>query len=211
MLGTFLRGAGSVLPSIEYITAADVGDSLTTYTFSSQSIGEPSADRLVIVGATGFSFSSRTLSSATIGGTSATIHIGTGISAQFAGGIFSRSVPFGTTTDITVTFSGGMSLASIFIWVGRNFRSDATVGTGTATGSDNSVTLTTSAGGVGVGVARFGGGTSVTWTGLTGNVGLFGDTSVPASAASGSFSGLSQVIRANASVSSSRLIVASWR
>lgn len=211
MLGTFLKGAGSVLPSIEYITAANDEADLTTYTFSSQSIGAPSADRLVIVGATGFSSSSRTLSSATIGGVAATVHIGTGNSAQLAGGIFSRSVPFGTTTDITVTFSGGMLLASIFIWVGRNFRNDTPVGTGTGAGSDNSATLTTSDKGVGVGVVRFGGGSSVTWTGLTGNVGLFGNTSVPASAASGSFSGSSQVIRANASVSASRLFVASWR
>ena len=77
----------------------------TTYTFSAQNLGVASADRRIVVCVRGWADNSTTVSSATIGGVAATIHINQGMNFGSAA-IFSAIVPTGATGDIVITWGG---------------------------------------------------------------------------------------------------------
>jgi hypothetical protein len=101
-------------PSLEFrVSAVDATD-LTTYTFSTVDIGVADSTRRVIVGVAGAAGAARTLSSATIGGVSATIH--TNLSSADHSSLISVLVPTGTTATIVLTFSGGMISAGIGVY-----------------------------------------------------------------------------------------------
>lgn len=91
-------------------TSEDASD-LTTYTFSTQDLGAEAADRYILVGIGWRQAASadRSVSSATIGGVSASIirgsdHVGAGGTA-----IIGAEVPTGTTGDVVITFNAGNS------------------------------------------------------------------------------------------------------
>jgi hypothetical protein len=101
-------------PSLEFrVSAVDVAD-LTTYTFSTVDIGAADSTRRVIVGVAGSATSPQTLSSATIGGVGATIHVNN--SSVDHSSLISALVPTGTTATIAVTFSGAQFCAGIGIY-----------------------------------------------------------------------------------------------
>lgn len=96
-------------------SAVDTSNQATTYTFSTQGIGAADGTRRVIVGWAGFgSAGARSLSSATIAGTSATIHVN--ISSIDTSGFFSTLIPTGTTATIVLVFTGAMGNCGIGIW-----------------------------------------------------------------------------------------------
>lgn len=94
---------------------------LTTYTFSSQSLGTPSSDRQIvcaIMARYGYG-----ILSVTIGGVTATADAPSTLGGG-ALGIYRAAVPLGGTGDVVVTFSSGAIRCSIALWA---FTGSATV------------------------------------------------------------------------------------
>jgi hypothetical protein len=91
---------------------------LTTYTFSACDLGTADADRSIIVavGAGRVSAGSRTVSSLTIGGVSATFAGRKQTVNLNANEIWYAKVPTGATGDVVVTFNAGMIACGIGIW-----------------------------------------------------------------------------------------------
>lgn len=87
---------------------------LTTYTFSNQAIGTASDTRRVIVGIT--TSSSRNISSATIGGVTATIDANTLLVGTARMAIISAVVPTGETANVVITLDGAASVCAISLW-----------------------------------------------------------------------------------------------
>ena len=147
---------------------------LTTYTFSTQALGDADPGRHIIVACSGESISGGSaVSSITIAGITATIlkqksfNVG-GVDETTA--IAIAAVPTGTTGDVVIVFSAGMvrGFASVFRMVGGSATAHATAEV--ATGTTDPPTLTIAVPGNGGCVACVGyfatSGTT-TWTGLT--------------------------------------------
>lgn len=145
---------------------------LTTYTFSAYGIGAASSSRRVIAYITGEteSASGRTLSSATIGGVSATIdaQITAGSSNSVVSAIISATVPTGTTADIVATFSGAMQSAAVAAVAVDGLLSATPHDTLTDTSDPNSGTIDWLNGGFVIGGSAIADNTlNCTWVGLT--------------------------------------------
>jgi len=157
---------GSVgFKEITYITTASDATDLTTYTFSTQSIGDANSSRKVIVGVHG-SINFQTVSTVTVGGISATILVQEatlGIVAAIA----IAEVPTGTTADVVVTFTGAMDRCAIGIWRAVGSISMTPIDTGSSTADPGTDTLTSVIGGYCVCVGT--GGDTATWTNATEN------------------------------------------
>lgn len=96
---------------IEYLGTTIDTTSNTTYTFAGESLGVAASSREVFVAVSWKGGAAlRTLSSATIGGISATIHIQDGVSngstLSVGAAMISAAVPTGATGSIVCTFSG---------------------------------------------------------------------------------------------------------
>lgn len=152
-----------------YLGAYTDAANLTTYTFNSVDFGVADANRHIVV-----AFASRagnlfTVSSASIGGVSATIDVQA--SQSGSGGntaaIIRANIATGTSGTVSVTLSAGSARAAIGVYriVASNF---AVVDTDSATGgSSNSRTVDT---GVGAVIAASADASSATtWTNLTEN------------------------------------------
>lgn len=137
-LNGFMAGGALPPPSISLTdTVEDPGDN-STYTFTSRAIGAADATRRVVV----VCHWSRTtavvaLSSATIAGVSATIHVddgGSGLGGRVA--IISALVPTGTTATVVLNFATTQNRAFIAVYRAINESSASPF----ATASDNTVT-----------------------------------------------------------------------
>jgi hypothetical protein len=119
-----------------------ISASTTQYTFTNAAIGAAAADRhvLVCIGCT-VSVPSRTLTSVTIGGNAATIHVNqaasVAASSSFVAAIAGLTVAAGTTATVVANFSGNMT--SCFCQVYRMVKQIST--TPFATGGSASTTL----------------------------------------------------------------------
>jgi hypothetical protein len=109
-------------PSIEYIATTMDAVDRTTYTFAGASIGAADATRRVFAICYWAQASSLTLSSATIAGGAATIHLqATGSPSPFPGqAIISALVPTGTTATIAFTLSGGAISGQVAVFRALN-------------------------------------------------------------------------------------------
>jgi hypothetical protein len=111
-----LRAAAGYQPpeafGFSYITSS-YGSTAQSQTFSGVSFGAASASRRIYVGVTaGSSTNGATISSATIGGVSATIFTLKASGGSFSTGVHNilvASVPSGTTGDISITYSAGLN------------------------------------------------------------------------------------------------------
>lgn len=105
--------------SMDYIGSASSDSDETVYTFAAQGLGAPHFARDIIVALNSRATGARTVSSVTVGGISASIIGDAAINS--GGGNTSMSafywcrIPAGTAADVVVTFSNGMSRASISI------------------------------------------------------------------------------------------------
>lgn len=138
-MSSFLPGwfagliAAKTPASLTFIGFTEDATDLTTYSFASAAIGVADATRrVVVVVHWGESASTRSLSSATIGGVAATIHAQTsGVTRGVA--IISALVPTGTTATIALTFSGAMQRAAIGVYRAINETSASPTATATDT------------------------------------------------------------------------------
>lgn len=193
----------------------------TTYTYTGKAIGTASAYRHIIVAiAANTNVASRTISSVTVGGISATA----AVSAESTNTVFTRvavyiaAVPTGTTADIVVTYSAAQLRSAIGVYAAYNLLSTTPTSTGTSSSDVDPMTasLTVNAGGVAVGVAMNYYSTAQTdyaWTNMTKDNDIVNNTFVGTTTAhtSGSFSG---TITANPNGSGtiySKMVVAAFR
>jgi hypothetical protein len=128
------RFGGAAAPSNTFESTTSLSTNLTTYSFATQGIGAADATRRVVVGVAWGHTLTRTLSSATIGGVGATIHVQTNAVNIDGTALISAAVPTGTTATIDITFSGGAINCAIATWSLLN-----ATGSPSATASDNTV------------------------------------------------------------------------
>lgn len=142
---------------------------LTTYSFASVGIGSADSTRRVIVAVHWGNSAARTLSSATIGGVSATIHVQSSSTARGVA-IISALVPTGTTATIEFTFSGAAVRAGIGVWTSIDEQNSSPTATFTDATDPFSGTINVPADGFVVAafsVFENSGAGTVSWTGPT--------------------------------------------
>lgn len=141
----------------------------TTHTFLTQPLGTAASDRIIIVSVFGNAAAAAgTISSATIGGVSASI-IEQATDGGLTGGLIAAAVPTGTTETIAVTFSTSQSEVGIGIWSATGQVSATPVASGSNTDLSQ-ITLNAEPGGFVIAACGNGGDISeetVTWTGAT--------------------------------------------
>ena len=110
----------SVPPSgLTFLTHEEDTANRTVYTFSNVAIGQPAEDRRIIVAAHSIQTSEKAISSITIGGVSATIHLNLNSASTTSDTdlvMASALVPDGTTADIVVTHNTDADLCVIGAW-----------------------------------------------------------------------------------------------
>ena len=131
------------------LQSASDGANATTYTFSSQNLGDADTDRHIIVGIStrDVGTTSQAISSVSIGGVSATIVVQQRNSATntCVAGLAIAKVPTGTTGDIVVTFSEEVLRCGIGVWRAIGISATAT-DTGSSTSNNPSDSINISAG-----------------------------------------------------------------
>lgn len=152
----FPPGVFRTTPRASFVTSDSAENEFfgqSTYTFSSTSIGAASVSRLVVV-TVGFCDrigTGRTISSATIGGVTATINTQINDAASTAPGvgIVSAVVPTGTTGDVVINFSGlvhgcGIGVFTLYDLISATpTDTDSTI-TGVLGGTSGSISRTSS-------------------------------------------------------------------
>jgi hypothetical protein len=117
--------------------SAEDTSNATVYTFTGQPIGDAATTRFVVVGVVVVGTAGRTISTLTIGGTSAAKLTGAGVQngntdLEFWG----ATVATGTTATVVVTASGACVRAAIFIWSLTNYTGNPAPVVGTDTTLD---------------------------------------------------------------------------
>lgn len=161
---------GSAPPISTYIGTTVDATNVTNYTFTSAAIGTASADRYVLIGVAGRGSlgSARTISSATIGGNTATLQANSSFGDLYVGWI-GLTVTTGTTATVVVNFSGAMNNAIIHVYTITGLASTTPTDTAFASGVDPTTsTIDSLADGIIFAHAGVDGSTSgTTWTGIS--------------------------------------------
>lgn len=153
----------------------DSGSGTTIGTWNSVPIGSPQADRLVVIAARSFDFPTSTISSATIGGVAATIHINVD-NGLLSSAIMSAVVASGTTAAVVITYGANITIPSLYV-VGSysiyGLASSTPVATASdvaVSGNDLSINLdVTGPSGAIVAIGCINNCTSFSWSGATEN------------------------------------------
>lgn len=155
---------------VTYVNRYIITTNTTTYTFSSCDLGLPSPDRRVIVGAHQYGSTSRSLSSATINGVSATI-LTTNTAGTPMTVLIIATVTSGATGNIVLTWSGSCAGSAVSVWYATGLTSDTPIATqrSTSTTAPNSTSLATTNGGFIIGATTARNPTLLThsWTNAT--------------------------------------------
>lgn len=215
----FGAGSSGVDASVTYVNHYESSSALSSYTFSSCSIGTAATGRRVIVGIAASGGSAAT-ASVTIGGNAATQaeYLDGTASGSVPSGIYILQVDAGTTADIVVTFSSSRTSCGITVLAAYDLLSSTKTFSGNSQANPPSVgSVSCSAGGIIVAqVAIYSGTTStLTWTGLTerydGAVISQISQSVAADAFSSAQSGVTVTATPSQSPTNRSLCVASFR
>lgn len=172
LINSFSFAPSAATPTKSFQACATDTSDLTNYSFASQAIGTASATRnvFVVVGAED-SATSFTLSSATIAGVAATIHLNGPTTGATQVAIISAAVSSGTTGTIDLTFSEAITAAHICTTAVYDLSSVTPVASSSA--RDNAsgpltLDLNTSADGVVIAGCTSGAlGQDAVWTGLS--------------------------------------------
>lgn len=163
------RSAGPV--ALAYQTQVSNTADLSSYSFASTAIGTASTDRIVVVGITVSAASSgatRSVSSVTIGGISATQLSHVVGATWMTAAIYAAAVPTGTTATIAITMSGTCGRCACAVWAmtGGSITPFDTA-TDTNASADPNASIDVPANGGAVAAAGSATSTTTTWTGLT--------------------------------------------
>ena len=153
--------------AIEYITNSTDTSNLTTYTFSSLSLGTVATDRHIVIAGAARSSVARTLDSITVGGVTATQNAlrDTSNSKAF---LYIAAVPTGSTGDVVVSFSGGMLRCGVGLYRLDDLVSATAHDSGTSSADPTTFDLDIPVNGAAIGVsANFASGGTASWTGVT--------------------------------------------
>lgn len=149
-------GGGSISSTFQQATA-DTTDA-ASYSFASQAIGAASASRRVVVAVGWASAAAVSLSSATIGGVSATVDADSGNSGSNRRMYFiSANVPTGTTATVALTLSGTAARVGIGLWTLTGGAATGQVATDVTTSTTGTLTVTTAVNDVVLAAAFFSG------------------------------------------------------
>ena len=167
-LMNMIGGEGGKVLISPTANASDTVDR-TIYTFSAQAIGTPASDRRIVVVAHGSVTGPPVVSSATIGGITATnaLEVSDGAATNT---ILIATVPTGTTADVVITYNIQAARCGISVYrmTGASSATPfATANDITLAGDVLSTTITIPPSGAAVAEAIGGGGVSQTWVGLT--------------------------------------------
>lgn len=169
--------SGRVYPnssvSLKYIGSALTNTSSSSPSFSSQSIGTASSDRVILVAINGFASSAQTISSVTIGGVAATLIVSKENTSTFStiSAIYGLLVTSGTAATIAVNFGQSSPRTAISVYSLTGTGGVVTAHNTTTNGANStgplSVNVTTLQGQVlGVASGNISSGTaSVSWSG----------------------------------------------
>jgi hypothetical protein len=139
-----ISGFGVIKPTtVTYQAFASSNSALQTYSFASQAFGTASTDRVIIVYVA--AENSGTISSATIGGISATILVQQ-TSGAVTAGIIAAAVPTGTTGTVAVTMAGTATSCGVGIWSSTGLSGAVATATGSNANLD-ALTLNVDSGG----------------------------------------------------------------
>jgi hypothetical protein len=218
MLTKFLRSASgnaSAPTQVSYITNVLQDSGASSYTFTNTNIGGAGLIVVVIHGERGTG--SYSVSSCTIGGVSATIHLNPSVETSCA--IVSAVITSGSTATISVTFDQTLSRCAIGVYRVTGYVSTTPVATGTQTvtsGTSLSTTLNTSANGIVIaGVTSSTTNSGFTWTNITENYEVRSSTILTSlSGASSTTTGGNLTVSTTASLSVGEFAVlsaVSWR
>lgn len=161
-------------PAIAYGGSGVNTTANSSYSIASVGIGTAASDRYVVAAISGLTTAgTRTISSCTIGGISATLVGRVNISASCALELWIAAVPTGTTATVAPTWSGSMENCGVACWALTGLTSSTAVSTATdttKTSNQEDVNLTTVTGDVIV-AANFISNTTAnrttTWVGVT--------------------------------------------
>ena len=120
--GVDVKTNNNTVPSVEFEDIYSSASNLSTYTFASCDLGTPSAGRQIVVSTYGprATAGSRTVSTMTINGVTATF-AGRQQTLNLNGHeIWYASVPSGATGDIVITWSAGCNGCAISVWSALN-------------------------------------------------------------------------------------------
>ena len=167
IIGGRVHGTATVSNTANAVSITD----LTTYTFSSQSLGTASTSRKIVVGATGAATALRAVSTLTVAGNSASLVVAANENGLnfYNSELWQVDVPTGTTGDVVVTWNGGMIRGAIGVWAVYGALSAAHATATDINSSPLSKTLDIPAGGVAIGcaLADTNGPGLNTWAGIT--------------------------------------------
>lgn len=156
-------------PSITFTDSDGSASDLTTYTFTSKSIGTENPTRKVIVSVSSIAdaLGSTSISSLTVGGISATVAV-----SQVSGdggfcGLAIADVPTGTTASVVVTMANLQSRMGIGVWAAYDLTSSTPTDTATSTADPASLNLDLVAGDIAVAAVFNNTNGTATWTGAT--------------------------------------------
>jgi hypothetical protein len=162
----------AVPPTVSFQDGTGNGTSLTTYTFSSMTVGSTTDPHKCVIGVgAGDGNTGKTVSSITVGGVSATVIVSHRLNFDPANIVEMWQVEGITATsgDVVVTWSGGMNRCTCIVYEVLNAASAVTASGADSTGSSTkSVSLSIPANGVAIGISgNFTGAQTTTWTNLT--------------------------------------------
>jgi hypothetical protein len=158
--------------TITFLQCAEDATDQTTYTFSTQNTGTASGDRTTIIAVhaedTNADFGLQ-ISSVTVGGDTASIQVQTDtVANDVLAGIATISNPSGTSEDVVVTMSEGVTSVNICLYRANSLRSITATDTARASEAGAvDVDVDTTADGIVVAAANDAGSPSYTWVGVT--------------------------------------------
>lgn len=139
----------------------------TTFNFTSCDLGDPAPGRVIIIGAA-HGYRSRTVSSATIAGVSATKideQLSTAGSSEMTATLLAAVVPTGATGTISVTLNNSNDGMVLTVWAAYGLNSVDPIDKDKSSGNAT-LTLVTAPGGFVVGVNSRASDSTYTWTNL---------------------------------------------
>lgn len=155
--------------SCEFLYDYFYNSNLQTFTFSSVPFGTATADRLIVACFSGYRNTASSMSTCTIGGVSATIHVQQ-INPYSMAYVCSAIVPAGTSGDIVAYFPSYLAASELAVYSIKDYTSATPYINEYSylSGSTPTITISPDANSIVIGNAAMTNGVSTTWSGTAG-------------------------------------------
>lgn len=215
MSHTFIQRKRILPASISNTDNSEDGTDTNSYSFTSQSFGAAQVGDYIIVAITGRAINSRTISSVTIDGETATVVVFDDFTYSSYDNVAAIAIAPASgngSGTVAITFSGSMVRCGIGVYLATDLQSSTPTDTGIGEGATPSDTLNIDANGIAVGVT-FSTDSGSAWTNLTSDYNVEIESGYYHHAASDEFATEQTAlsISNDASGSSSVMVLASFR